>query len=360
MGYSGDGLYQRNHSWYWESWIDGHRFRRLIGRNISKKVAREIAVKLRSEIVAGNYGFGKKVKHITFDEAREKFEAWAEANKKPQSVRSYKEALRRLNESFSGKTLNEISPFAVEGHRQRRVKAGVRVRVNRELAVLKNLYNRCREWKLYEGDNPVVTVKQTKEPKQRLRVLTPEEETRLLTECAEPLHTMILIGLYCGVRLKSEGLTLRWQDIDFRLKTLTVQAAYSKNSKPRTIPMNSLVLEALSRLPRKSEWVFTKPNGKPYTAVRGFIQARTTAGLIDVVPNTEKCAVTVHTLRHTFATRLIENGVDLRTVQELGGWSNLKMLERYGHVSPSRKAAAVEGLVPPNFPPSKIDNLVTA
>jgi integrase len=77
--------------------------------------------------------------------------------------------------------------------------------VNRELAVLKNLFNRCREWKLYEGDNPVATVEQTKEPKQRLRVLLPEEETRLLTECEEPLRAMVLIGLYCGVRLKSEG-----------------------------------------------------------------------------------------------------------------------------------------------------------
>jgi hypothetical protein len=59
-------------------------------------------------------------------------------------------------------------------------------------------------------------------------------------------------------------------------------------------------------LPKKSEWVFTKPNGRPYTAVRGFDKARKTAGLIDVVPNTAKFAVTVHTLRHTFATRLIE------------------------------------------------------
>jgi site-specific recombinase XerD len=124
--------------------------------------------------------------------------------------------------------------------------------------------------------------------------------------------------------------------------------------------MNSLVLDALSRLPRKSEWVFTKPNGRPYTAVRGFIQARKAAGLLDLVPNTDKFAVTVHTLRHTFATRLIENGVDLRTVQELGGWSNLKMLERYGHVSPTRKAAAVEGLIPSNIPASEMRHLVTA
>src|SRR5690349_1332543 len=81
--------------------INGQRFRPLIGRNISRKVAREIAVRLRSEIVAGNYGFGKKVKNITFDEARDQFERWAEANKKPQSVRSYKEALRQLADSFS-------------------------------------------------------------------------------------------------------------------------------------------------------------------------------------------------------------------------------------------------------------------
>lgn len=356
----GDGIYQRNRSWYWESWIDGQRFRRLIGRNISRKVAREIAVRIRSEIVAGNYGFGRKVKTITFDEARDQFERWAEANKKPQSVRSYKEALRQLADSFSGKTLNEISSFAVEGHRQRRIKAGVRVRTNRELAVLKNLFNRCKEWKLFEGENPVTSVKQTREPRQRLRFLEAEEVERLLAVCPEPLRTQVLLGVYCGLRLKSEGLTLRWQDIDFVRGTVTVQAAWAKTGKTRTIPMNSLVREALGRLPKKSEWVFTKPNGTPYTAVRGFDKARQTAGLIDLIPGTEKFAVTVHTLRHTFATRLIEIGIDLRTVQELGGWSNLKMLERYGHVSPSRKAAAVEGLVPPNIPPSKMPNLVTA
>ena len=55
--------------------------------------------------------------------------------------------------------------------------------------------------------------------------------------------------------------------------------------------------------------------------------------------------MTPHTLRHTFATRLVENGVDLRTVQELGGWATLSLIQRYAHVSPSRKAEALEGLV---------------
>ena len=54
--------------------------------------------------------------------------------------------------------------------------------------------------------------------------------------------------------------------------------------------------------------------------------------------------VTPHVLRHTFASRLAMAGVDLRTIQELGGWRSLKMVERYAHLSPSHKAEAVERL----------------
>lgn len=179
-------------------------------------------------------------------------------------------------------------------------------------------------------------MKLTKEPRQRLRFLEAQEEDRLLAECAEPLRTLILFGTNCGIRLKSEALTLRWADIDVERKSLTVAAAYAKSGTSRTVLLNSTVLAALSRLPRISEFVFAKPNGKPYHAIRGFRAACRKAGLCDVTP---------HTLRHTFATRLVENGVDLRTVQELGGWATLSLIQRYAHVSPTRKVEAVEGLV---------------
>src|SRR5262249_11907687 len=119
-------------------------------------------------------------------------------------------------------------------------------------------------------------------------------------------------------------------------RTITVQASYAKSGQTRTVPVNSVALEALSRLPRRSDYVFAKRNGHPYPEVRGFRQACRRAGLTSVMP---------HTLRHTFTTRLVENGVDLRTVQELGGWATLSLIQRYAHVSPSRKAEAVEGLV---------------
>ena len=202
---------------------------------------------------------------------------------------------------------------------------------------MKALFNRCRDWQLFEGDNPVATVKMLKEPRQRLRFLEPAEEGSLLDVAREPLRSIILVGIHCGLRLRSEALLLRWHDVDLARRTVTVQAAYAKNGQTRSVPLNSTVRAALERLPRAGDFVFVKPDGIPYISVRNsFGAAYRLAGLSDVTP---------HTLRHTFATRLIENGVDLRTVQELGGWSQIKMLERYGHVSPSRKAEAVEGLV---------------
>jgi site-specific recombinase XerD len=100
-------------------------------------------------------------------------------------------------------------------------------------------------------------------------------------------------------------------------------------------------LAALERLPRRGEFVFAKRSGVRLAFVRrSFNSACTRAGLIDVTP---------HTLRHTFAARLVENGVDLRTVQELGGWATLSLVQRYAHVSPSRKVEAVEGLVRNTF-----------
>ncbi len=74
---------------------------------------------------------------------------------------------------------------------------------------------------------------------------------------------------------------------------MTVQAAYAKNGQTRSVSLNSVVLAALNRLPKLSEFVFAKPSGKPYHAIRGFRGACQRAGLI---------GVTLQSTRHTFAT----------------------------------------------------------
>jgi integrase len=146
----------------------------------------------------------------------------------------------------------------------------------------------------------------------------------------------VLAGIHAGVRLASEALTLSRENVDLKGKTLTVQATYAKNKESRTIPLNSKLYAALERLKGNSQslYVFTQADGSPLKWIRTeFDKACRKAGLK---------AVTPHTLRHTFGSRLVMAGVDLRTVQELGGWKSLKMVQRYSHLSHTHNAEAVE------------------
>ncbi len=337
MARRGDGLYLRGKTWYLDCCINGTRYQRRLGKGITRSVALELAQVQRGAILRGEAGIGKKPKDLNFDEARKKFEAWAEANKRPRTVTSYKECLRRLAETFAGKRLSEFSPFVVERHKQARIQQGAKVRCNREISVLKNLFNYCRGQQLYEGDNPANEVKLLKEPKRRLRVLEPEEEQQLIADATSPLQELIIVAINTGLRIAAEALPLRWVDIDFRRALLTVQAAYAKNGTTRSIDLNARAYEALRRLKdrTKGEFVFSKVNGQPYDSLdKPFTALVRKVGLAGT-------GVSLHTMRHTFASRLVQTGADLRTVQELGGWSDLSMVQRYAHVGPSQKADAV-------------------
>lgn len=120
-----------------------------------------------------------------------------------------------------------------------------------------------------------------------------------------------------------------------------MQAAYAKNGQTRNLPLNSRARDAFRylRSVSRSEYVFSQPNGKPYKSMeKPFAKACQDAGLSDT-------GVSLHTLRHTFASNLVMAGVDLRTVQEYGGWSDLSLVQRYSHFSASHKAKAIEAIV---------------
>ena len=214
MARHGDGIYLRGRTWWLDFRHDGERHVVRIGKNINRTSAREIAQVKRAQILKGAAGIGRKRKDITFEKAVEHFLAWGETNKRPHTVTFYRTCLARLGEAFGGRRLSQIHKFHVETYKQQRSKGGARVRVNRELATLKNMFNRCIEWKKFEGENPVKGVEYLKESKGKLRFLDADEEKRLLGVCAEPLRTVILLGIHTGIRIQSEALTLRWGAID--------------------------------------------------------------------------------------------------------------------------------------------------
>jgi integrase len=336
MARRGDGIYQRGKVWYLDFVHEGRRHVVRLGRGINRTVARELASVKRAGILKGEVGIGPKVRNDpTFEQASAEFLKWVNTSKKPRTARGYRNALKHLARSFGGCRLSQIDELSVERHKRTLVEAGHGTAANRQLAILRSLFNRCRDdLKVYDGPTPRMRL--VRESPGRLRFLDAAEEQRLLEHVTEPVRTIILVGTHTGLRITSEALALQKQDVDLARGLLTVQTAYAKNGRTRTVPLNRVVRAALARIFEQTPgpFVFARRDGRPLRTIRKpFEAACEAAKLTDVTP---------HTLRHTFASKLAMAGVDPRTIQELGGWRSLAMVARYTHLSPTHKAEAVE------------------
>ena len=162
----------------------------------------------------------------------------------------------------------------------------------------------------------------------------------MLAASPPALRRLIRIGLLTGFR-RQELAFLRADDIDFERGTVSVAACFSKNGEARTIPMGTrlqrLLREALA-LRGDASTVLVTDAGLPWTP-RGI-----TAAFQRLCKGLELGVMGPHVMRHTFASRLVMAGVDLRTVQELMGHKTIEMTMRYSHLSPDHKRAAMATL----------------
>jgi site-specific recombinase XerD len=205
-----------------------------------------------------------------------------------------------------------------------------------------------------------------KRPRSLPDVLSRTEVALLLSLVANVLDRLILQTTYaCGLRA-SEVLALRVQDIDSSRMLLWVR--HGKGAKDRGVPLSPALLEALrahwQRL-RPTDWLFP---GQTPTGQRslGALQ-RTVRRAVLAAGFTKK--VSLHTLRHSYATHLLESGVDLLTIQRLLGHRDLQTTARYVHVTAPRLAGLpglLEGLpqaaeaapAPPPVPEAPIEPVV--
>lgn len=239
------------------------------------------------------------------------------------------------------KRLDEITTGELERLQSRLLNKGNKAMstINRYFAFLKHQYNLAiRDEKVQK--NPVVGVKFFKETCGRLRFLTDGEEQRLKEVMVSSEWYFVAFALNTGLR-QAEQFCLRWECIDKDNKVLTIPR--SKSGETRHVQLNEEALGILNGLSSwmTSPWVFPSKNSTtPLNAQnfyhRVFQPALKRAGIEGVV---------WHTLRHSFASRLVMAGVDLRTVQELMGHKNIEMTLRDSHLSPGHLHSAVELLV---------------
>ena len=208
--------------------------------------------------------------------------------------------------------------------------------IARKIASIKGFFR----WACANGyfkSNPTEFLEQQKLPKKLPKVLTVEEINKILAEDLTTVQRVIMELLYgCGLRV-SELAGLNVNDVDIRAKYLR---CFGKGSKERLVPLNKNAIKALKGFYPEREYIVNKYNldtgkillhdsGKPFTRqdIYNFIHSQ---GL-----KLHK-SISPHTLRHSFATHLLENGADLRVVQELLGHSDVATTQLYTHISKKR------------------------
>jgi len=325
-------IYRRGKVW-WIQYHDQSRGRvQESSRSTNRRDAEDLLNVRKSEVLRGVF---KRPVKITFEEFGKRYMEHAKGNKR--SWLRDEQMLSKLQQFFGKeRQLADISPMEIEKFKLHRRESVSGATVNRELALLKRMFNLAIAWDLFLDFNPVRKVKFFREFNTGLRVLSPEEEEELLREAAPYVQDVIRFCLNTGLRI-GEVFSLRWSQVDLEKKILSVFAP--KTEKIREIPVNEECLTVLQawRLGMRNEFVFYNPEtGKPFVDLK--------AGLALACGKAGISGVTWHTLRHTFASRLVNRGVDIVTVKELLGHSTITVTMRYTHTNLENKRAAVEKL----------------
>ena len=326
--------------WYYYYRVNGKRIRRVVPHAQSRAEALKVLQVKVADTYRGSNGFQKETKRITFNELAELYlEKYAKLNKKSwrSGDKSYLDA--HLCPFFGEEFIADVTPLMIEEYRKKRLRKSVsKSTVNRELAVMRKMYNLAIDWELAES-NPVARIKFFSESDtQKERVLTAEEEQRLLAECADHLRPIIITALNTGMR-RGEILNLKWSQADLQDRIIVVTE--TKGGKDRIVPINAVLYLELRKLKDQngtSEYVFVNPKtNSPYGDVKNAFRAACERAKI--------VGLRFHDLRHTFATRLVQAGVDIITVKELLGHSSVRVTERYTHSNKDSKFRAVDLLM---------------
>jgi len=322
-------IYKRGNVWYLSYRAGGKRVRKSVGK--SKKLAvlaqKEVEVRLAKKKLGW-----EEIRDPTFLGFKEEYLGYRKGNVQPTTYVRYKENTQHFIDFLNGRgspslRLSQISFQLIEEYKQERGKVVKPSTVNIELKVLRALYNFAIQCKCVR-ENPVSKVDFYRGVEKKPKFLQKEEIEKLLDN-SNGLYPVLYTFLKTGLR-KSELINLKWKDIDFRRKYLTVESKEdwrTKTGNTREIPIGDDLMEILNKLPKTSDYVFLNSNGRKY----GFHLTERVKRLARSIGISD---MTVHALRHTFISHLVMNGVDLVSVKELAGHSDIKTTMRYAHLAP--------------------------
>lgn len=229
-----------------------------------------------------------------------------------------------LRQKMASYSMTNLTPAVIAGYRDHRLKTVSAGTIIRELSILSGVISHARkEWSLPVA-NPCALVRKPPTPPGRTRLLTMDEETRLLDEL-KPVHRrspwmvpLVILALESAMR-RGELLSLRWENLN-----LVAQTAFlplTKNGMARTVPLSKKAVAILAGLPNYGSEGQIFPISY-MTMHNCFVDACLRAGISNL---------RFHDLRHTATSRLAEKLPNVIELAAVTGHQTIQMLKRYYH-----------------------------
>ena len=270
----------------------------------------------------------------------------AKADKKEKSV-TREEGLFKvwISPAIGRLPMKDIAPFHLEKLKKSMATAKQSPRsVQYALAVIRQVFNEARRKGAYVGESPTAKVKFPKPDNGRMRFLTRAEADKLLEALkgkSDDVYDMALISLNCGLRF-GEIASLTWQDVDLTKGTLTIRDAKA-GSRYAFLTEQAAAMLKTRKQGKPADYVFEGRKGEMSRISPTFFRAVDELKLNDGIDD-PRLKVYFHSLRHTYASWMIEEGADLYTVQKLLGHKTNVMTQRYAHMSENRLRDATKAL----------------
>jgi integrase len=315
----------RQRSGTWQARVIREGFPAEVKSFATRIEAQKWARQIESAMDGGGYRSGSSADRMLLADALDRYSSQVSPSK-----RGHLDEVIRINAlkraKMAGYSMANLSPAIVAGFRDERLRTVGAGAVIRDLSLLSSVINHARrEWGV-TTENPCQLVKKPPAPSGRTRVLSADEESRLLASLAPlgrrnaELLPLVQLALHTAMR-RGELLGLRWEHIDLQAQTAYLPT--SKNGLHRTVPLSRAAVAILSAMPTKEgERVFSI---SAYALSAAFKKATGRAGL---------AAFRFHDLRHTATSRMsakLPNVIELAAVT---GHRSLQMLKRYYHPRP--------------------------
>ncbi len=336
-------VYKRGEVYWFEFVFQGRRYRDTTGLS-NKNAALNVEAIRRAELAEGRAGIVKREPCPTFEDFMETvFLPWSkrEHAAHPRTHMRYLVSAKPLRAFFGKMPLDTITSGHVERYKLDRSGHVGPAGTNRDMANLRSILNLAiRQERI--SRNPVIGVRFLQEGPGCMRAVSHEEQMRYLAAATQPLEDVAKLIVETGM-CPEEVFSIRKEDVHLSVSGgsyLFVPFGKTKFRR-RNVPLTAEALAILRRRKAEAEGPFVFPrkhdSSKPLTTVyKAHLEALETTKI--------KPPFRLYDLRHTFGSRMAMAGVELATLRELMGHSNISTTMRYVHPTPEHKRAAVEKL----------------